>query len=68
MLAKMKPARPSLEERIQQVRQECEALLDQRAAELHREFSNIPEPALRMQVTRGCPCQSAIRLLQEGSQ
>lgn len=56
-------AKPSLVERINQVREEAEALIAKRAAEINRDNPNVPIEAIKMSLQRGdCICRTALRM------
>jgi hypothetical protein len=54
---------PTLEQRISDLRAEIDAIIDEHAAALHEEASNVPLPVIRNQLTRGqCQCTVGLRL------
>lgn len=58
---------PSLDERIKQIREECNAIIDKHAAEVAAETGNaVPVPSIRRDIelrARGCPCAQVMYVL-----
>ncbi len=58
----------TLTERIKQIQEECDALIDARVVELKKDFDNIPLDWLRrdieLKALPGCPCKQALKLLE----
>lgn len=55
-----------LDERIIQIRKECDEIIDRHVEELRKEFENIPAPNLRRDIelqARGCPCAQAMHVM-----
>jgi hypothetical protein len=68
MLAKAKK-RPSLLDQIEDVRRECQDLIDERAARIKQDCDNLPLDTIKLSITRGlgCHCASVKRLLEESN-
>jgi hypothetical protein len=57
----------SLEEQIKQIQAECDAFLDEKAAELKRRFEGLPLAMLRRDLalrSPGCQCRQALSILE----
>ncbi|QOZ34420.1 hypothetical protein [Bradyrhizobium sp. CCBAU 53421] len=59
-------SKTQLDERIIQIRKECDEIIDRHVEELRKEFENIPAPNLRQDIelrARGCPCAQAMHVM-----
>ncbi|RXH15148.1 hypothetical protein [Bradyrhizobium guangzhouense] len=56
-----------LDDRIKQIRDECNAIIDKHAAEIAAQTGNVvPVPSIRRDIelrARGCPCAQAMYVL-----
>lgn len=48
-----------LEERIESIRAELDALIDRKVAEVKKQCPGVPEASIRYEITRGTACQCA---------
>ncbi|MCP2219921.1 MULTISPECIES: hypothetical protein [Bradyrhizobium] len=55
-----------LEERIIQIRKECDEIIDRHVAEIKKDCDSIPVGVLRQDIeirARGCPCAQAMHVM-----
>lgn len=55
-----------LEERIIQIRKECDEIIDRHVEEIRKECVGIPAPNIRRDIelqARGCPCAQAMHVM-----
>ncbi|MHC2241129.1 hypothetical protein [Bradyrhizobium elkanii] len=61
----------SLEERIIQIRKECDEIIDRHVAEIRKTCEGVPDGIIRREVEKkawGCPCAQTMHLMGKANE